>query len=723
MRPPADLSMGISAQEEKRKSPSAPGGRADGLGRELWAYSYFTRKQGNNQVCPMGGIIVADLDFVRQCIVHELTPAKGQRGKYFCPVCGSGQGSKGTAAFSLKGVHGHCFSCGFHGDVFDLIAAVEGISLSDATRVAVERYGSGVSSTPARSETPKQNLSAWHDEPKTEQDFSGYVAACAAALPGSAGERYLTGRGLSPEIMKRFSLGYDADRGAIVIPYDRQASCYGWRLVDPKPGQHAHDNPAGVRKGIFNAAALAGADPCFVVESPLCAISLVQAGAKAAVALGGSNVRLVEKAVEAGSVAAPLILALDNDEPGRKAQEQLLASLKDKGVFVMESPVMGDCKDPNEALQKEPDALAARIAWAVEEYMERVKDNEQKRETAYQAESAAGCIDMFVHGISESASTPPVPTGFVGLDKLLDGGLYEGLYTIGAISSLGKTSFVLQLCDQIAKGGGDVLFFSLEMGRYELMAKSVSRLTYQIAKERGLSNVNAKTTRGILAGKRYERYNQTELDLIEEAVKRYKERISGHIWFVEGVGDIGTAEVRERVERHIAETGRKPVVVIDYLQILAPADVRASDKQATDRNVLELKRLSRDHKLPVIGISSLNRENYTEPINTTAFKESGAIEYGSDCLIGLQYLGMEWQEGEGKEARAKRIRELQNENDSKAKRGEGLDIEIKIMKNRNGSRGHSDPLKFWPMFNAFQEYPAGFKPVEEQIPFKRRGVI
>jgi replicative DNA helicase len=60
---------------------------------------------------------------------------------------------------------------------------------------------------------------------------------------------------------------------------------------------------------------------------------------------------------------------------------------------------------------------------------------------------------------------------------LLDDGLYEGLYIVGAMSSLGKTTFVTQIGDQIANNGTDVLIFSLEMSRYELMAKSISRLT------------------------------------------------------------------------------------------------------------------------------------------------------------------------------------------------------------------------------------------------------
>ena len=58
-----------------------------------------------------------------------------------------------------------------------------------------------------------------------------------------------------------------------------------------------------------------------------------------------------------------------------------------------------------------------------------------------------------------------------------------------------------------------------------------------------------------------------------------------------------------------------------------------------DKAVLELKRISRDFKLPVIAVSSLNRMSYGQRISMEAFKESGAIEYSSDVLIGLQLRG------------------------------------------------------------------------------------
>ena len=93
-------------------------------------------------------------------------------------------------------------------------------------------------------------------------------------------------------------------------------------------------------------------------------------------------------------------------------------------------------------------------------------------------------------------------------------------------------------------------------------------------------------------------------------MNEYQTQIAPNIWIFEGVGNVGVKEVREKVNRHISLKGRKPLVLIDYVQILAPFDIRGTDKQNIDKAVLELKRLSRDFDIPVLCVSSLNRESF-----------------------------------------------------------------------------------------------------------------
>ena len=240
--------------------------------------------------------------------------------------------------------------------------------------------------------------------------------------------------------------------------------------------------------------------------------------------------------------------------------------------------------------------------------------------------------------------------------------------------------------DQIASGGQDVLVFSLEMARAELMAKSISRHTLTLALARKWGTACAKTARGVTDGRRYAQYGEREREVIRDAVTRYGE-YAGHLFIAEGVGDIGVTAIRERIARHIDMTGKTPLVIVDYLQIVAPYNERATDKQNMDKAVLELKRISRDFKLPVIAVSSLNRMSYGQRISMEAFKESGAIEYSSDVLIGLQLRGA----GEA------------TFDPTGAKKKNPRQIEAVILKNRNGRVGEKIEFEYYPMFNYFTE--------------------
>jgi len=160
-------------------------------------------------------------------------------------------------------------------------------------------------------------------------------------------------------------------------------------------------------------------------------------------------------------------------------------------------------------------------------------------------------------------------------------------------------------------------------------------------------------------------------------------------------------QIRQEIQKHIAFTGCSPVVIIDYLQIIAPHDIRATDKQNIDKAVLELKRISRDKDIPVIAVSSFNRENYTAPVNMSSFKESGAVEYSSDVLIGLQLAGMD----ELSQSESKRSETIQRIDEMKAtsKTTDPRKAQLKILKNRNGKIGISLYYNYFPAFNSFLE--------------------
>lgn len=670
-----------------------------------------------------------DLAPYRRFLVEELTPDRKERGKYICPLCGSGSRTTGDGALSIEkdGIHFKCFSCGEYGDIFDLYAKRDGLSLPDATRAVIAKYGTPDAQPSAYTQTVSVNkqppIAA--DEAH-RQETRRLVADFHAAIMGSEGHSYLQHRGISDQSIQRFRLGYDAATRRVTIPHDKAGNYYIARSVFNDPQIPKYMNPKGVEGILFNADALYADAPCFIVESDLCAISIEQEGGKAVALAGtGGQQRLINQIRAQAPTAPMLVVALDNDEAGSRSAASLIAELKKLGLPVLQANISGDLKDPNELLASDPAALRANISAVLQQIKERAEAEErlqqQLEEQAradYLATNTTGLLDAFIDGIHASASTPAVPTGFPDLDRRLDGGLYEGLYILGAISSLGKTTFVHQMADQIAKGGHDILYFSLEMASFELIAKSISRLTYTISRSKDGTADLAKTTRGILAGKKWERYNEDELSVIQEAVSEYEKDYSSHFWIKQGIGDIGVEQIRAEVERHVKYTGHRPVVIIDYIQIVAPPDVRASDKQNTDKNVLELKRLSRDQKIPIVCISSLNRDNYMQPISMQGFKESGAIEYGSDVLIGLQHEGMDYKDGEKDKDRENRIREMRKKNEELKSSGHPIRVELKILKNRNGVIGDPIPYLFTARYNHFSEATAQFTPADDiETPF------
>ncbi|MCO6321393.1 DnaB-like helicase C-terminal domain-containing protein [Staphylococcus epidermidis] len=322
----------------------------------------------------------------------------------------------------------------------------------------------------------------------------------------------------------------------------------------------------------------------------------------------------------------------------------------------------------------------------------KVESEEEKRHKSmleqYKGSNAKDSIKSFIKGIKENVNTPPTSTGFPLLDEVLSGGMREGLTVIGAISSLGKTTMAQQIADNVAQSGRDVLFISLEMARTELMSKSISRETLIEVLENDGDIRNAKTSIGITDASKHKNYSKDEKRLINTAIERYNE-YAGHIYIVEAFGQIGFQDVRELVKIHYEKTGKAPIVVIDYLQIMKPDDPRATDKTNTDKAVNGLKQISRDFKTTIVAISSLNRESYNRPMSLTAFKESGAIEYSSDVLIGLDFTKM-----------------LENSNEmdfEEEKDKVPRNITLTILKNRNGRTGKRINYLYDPRFNYFEE--------------------
>jgi len=631
---------------------------------------------------------------------------------YKCPLCGSGnhnnRNSDGAFSITKDGKAWKCFACNQSGDIFNLIGLHEGLeNFKDQLKRAVEISGTVPSDKESKEKQPKKAIRQESEKIKAKvtsdtnantsnetEKYKTYIETCKLAVGKTD---YFKSRGFSEDIIKRFNLGYDEKARVVVIPYDTAGNYYITRSVQGK--QFRKPASDGTPEPVYNKSALYNDKPCFVCESPIDAISIIVAGGDkcSAVALGGTGSQKLMEQIKTKLPTARLILSFDNDEAGMKASSTTAEELKGLNIpFIIASynleAYQGNKKDANDLLKSNLEQLRADILANINE-IERL-DNAEKAAKIEEHNNLSGrkYLDDFMNKINSGIGTFHTSTGFDKLDEELDGGFCSGLYVLGAISSLGKTTFLLQTANQVVKSGKDVLYFSLEIGIEELISKSLSSLTYKLCD--GVKN-NAKTAKGISTPDRYKHYSQKEKALINTAYVTYRQ-YAHRLYFYEGVGDINVEKIKQKVKEHIEITGNIPLIFIDYLQMLAPYDMRASDKQNTDKAVLELKRLSRDYKTTVFCISSFNRDNYSTEANMSAFKESGTVEYGSDVLLALQPQGM--LPGYTKTEQKNNIKLVK-----KCKSDRERKVEVVVLKNRNGRTGGKISFTYYSLFNYFEQ--------------------
>lgn len=242
--------------------------------------------------------------------------------------------------------------------------------------------------------------------------------------------------------------------------------------------------------------------------------------------------------------------------------------------------------------------------------------------------------------------------------------------------------------DNIARQGHKVIIFSLEQSKIELVTKAVSRLTYEI------SRGDARTHTNILKSKELD--NRT-LD----AISKYTSEIAPNEIIKEGTFSLNVNHIRDYLKDYVANTKEHPFVIIDYLQILAPSDLKLTDKQQVDYNITTLKKISRDLDIPILVISSFNRSNYYEPAGFDALKESGGIEYTADVIFTMQ-LKASFDYSKLTEAEKKQQQSIKVQVDE-AKKSNPRNIVLTCLKNRNGKTNFSVFYHYNPCFNVFEE--------------------
>ncbi len=670
--------------------------------------------------------------YLRAYVEQVTTKSQGNMFVCPCQDCNSGKGEHGTGAFSLydNDTKWKCFSCGRGGDICDLIREVEhitdktelqracqfaGIDFETGNTTQSNARNSSLPSLQAQPESKTAPAAAPTTEvAKTEQpkvDCTEFFKKAHANINNTTYHR-----GLSNEVLERFQIGYVENwkhpdhqkmyaTPRLIIPIGKYNYMARYASSEVPKGTNKCMK-FGTNAPVFNLEALSSEQidkdplkPIFIVEGEIDAMSIVEVGGQAVAISGTSGVRNFIRTIRELQYLPPLVVALDQDNApagelgaGQKAQRELINALqalkndpsKRFFEFTEEDITLGK-KDANEALLSDREGFTQKIAEINDREIEvrrarmqqseiqaqqaeakELEEKEAKLNEYKQKYNAACMFDKFLSG--EGFDSSYIPTGFMKFDSAIGGGLYAGLYVIGATTSAGKTAFTLQIADQIAQSGKDVLYFTLEISAVQLIARSISRQSFIHAKNHdpiseGTNtqtkdvNKEAKTMRQVMDRAYIASLTGEAKTTMNKAEAAYS-AFMDHVNIVEGKGNVKvikgmeiessnapatptetvrkTIGINELVQEHINLTGRTPVVFVDYLQILDKYNYNQTAKDNIDRAVVELKLLSEKYQTPVFVVSSLNRNSYTAGrITEAAYKETGGIEYTADCLIGL----------------------------------------------------------------------------------------
>jgi len=651
-------------------------------------------------------------DEIKTHLPDELTPARN-RPFYICPLCGSGTKGHKTGALTVSKDRRlwFCQSCKEGGDIVSLIEKRDGLSKADARQYLIDRYAPGMATQVAR--PAKNNYTA----PKPTDDRAGerkqYIDGTEKRFEGSTGATYMANRALTPETCRQFRFGFDqttnGGTGSVTIPYP------GTDYYIKRPLQPIDDRkylkPAGVSEPPFIAGD-PGATIGFICEGQIDAISLIQAGAQCAIAAGGGGLSKFD------DVALPeiMVVVADNDDPGKTQAGKTLEYLRGRGVYAIQvNPPEGQ-KDVNDVLVADPGQLSGLIhdwtqtAWKssqaaadfAEEKQLEVNDVfgrvENEPPAPYQPPiSAAQYINggewLVQSGIFSKYKDRK--TGYTNMDEKT--GFYPGVYLINAGTSMGKTTFCVQLADQVAARGETVLYYAFEQGAFDLTAKSITR---EAAAANTMSPHDTKYNAVAI------RQGFTD-PCVKSGIEKYLE-YAGNVHYIDCAFGWTIDDVVKSITQYIEATGVAPVVFIDYLQVIKPANDHISDIKAIDYSVqairgLQMATQKAGHPVTFIVISSVSRDNYTKEADLSAGKGSGGLEFTADVVLGMQPRVMVTPKFKRAREQTKRNMIKKAKNPGK---GKPRQIMIECTKNRFGQPDYAVGFDYYPANEMFVPDPA-----------------
>jgi replicative DNA helicase len=290
---------------------------------------------------------------------------------------------------------------------------------------------------------------------------------------------------------------------------------------------------------------------------------------------------------------------------------------------------------------------------------------------------------------SRGRVTRGIATGFADLDRQLMGVRPKYFYVIGARPSMGKSTLLVNMAENMALAGHSVLLFTLEMPDLDIGTRMIV----------GGASVDLQKSRS-------GQFAAADLSRIRARANS----LASAPMYVDDTPGLSIADIRARARVHHQRHGVKAVFV-DYLQL-----IKGTSKRAEQSRYLEigevckgLKQLAMELDIAVLTAAQLGRqadERRDHRPMLSDLRESGDIEQDADVIALLRRPGY-YREKEAAKGKGKKGDDLNgwagDDEDAEPDNIAYLDI----AKHRNGPVGECK-LVFESHFTRFRD-PEGTK--------------
>jgi len=223
-----------------------------------------------------------------------------------------------------------------------------------------------------------------------------------------------------------------------------------------------------------------------------------------------------------------------------------------------------------------------------------------------------------------SSGMTGIPSGFESIDKFTSGWQKQDLVIIGGASSMGKTSFALNVAVNAAHIGHSVVIFSYEMSVNQMLMRMIS----------GDTNINNKH---LLKGTIYDE----ELTKIHNSVGVF-ERLN---MYIDECKNTSLKYLLNRIRQYVVAK-KVEMVVVDYLQLISYNVRGRTREQEVSQVARALKNIAKELDITVVALSQLSRnvsKRETGRPNLSDLRESGEIEQAADVVAFVyrpEYYGL-----------------------------------------------------------------------------------